>query len=141
MEEINPQNLEEGQEYYIEKRDKTPGTSGKLIGTFRSSDFDDLMNMTWVSFSQLRAIEGARLPTGRTIGNNMFFNSEDYIFYKPGAQDISFRVVMNNKVGNVGPHTNKGGKKYKKRRTGRARRTRRTRKTRKIRKTRKTRKR
>ena len=127
MEEINPQNLEEGEEYYIETRDKTPGTSGKIIGTFRFRDFDDLMDITWVSFTNLRAIEGAKLPTGKTQQNSYPFNSEYYRFYKPGAQDISFKVVMNNKLGPAGPHTKKGGKKYKQRRTRRTRKTRRTR--------------
>ena len=134
MKEIDPQELQAGEEYYIEKRNKMPGTSGKLIGIFSLRDFDDIMDITWVSFSQLRAIEGARLPTGRTIGNNMFFNSEDYIFYKPSAQDISFKVVMNNKFGPAGPHTKKGGKKYKQRKTKKIRKIRKQRKTKKTRK-------
>jgi len=131
MEEIDPQELQAGEEYYIEKRNKMPGTSGKLIGIFSLRDFDDIMDITWVSFTNLRAIEGAKLPTGKIIQNSSFFNSEDYIFYKPSAQDISFKVVMNNKFGPAGPHTKKGGKKYKQRKTKKTKKQRKTKKTRK----------
>jgi hypothetical protein len=98
MEEIHPNNLEKGKQYYIEERVKRPGTSGnKYIGTFSGfNDYDEIIDIIWVSFYDVRLIQGKL--TRNSIQNNSLINSSDYIFFKTNAHEIYYKSVIRDAI-------------------------------------------
>jgi hypothetical protein len=93
MEEIHPNNLEKGKQYYIEER----VTGNKYIGTFSGfNDYDEIIDIIWVSFYDVRLIQGKL--TRNSIQNNSLINSSDYIFFKTNAHEIYYKSVIRDAI-------------------------------------------